>query len=149
MKYFFGVSNFLEEISSLSNSIVFLYFFALVTEEGFFISPCYSLELCIQMDISFLSPLPFASLEGLRDCHTEWSKSNREIEISCDITYAEPQKMIYKWTYLQNRNREKNLWLLGGKVTVREFGTDMYTLLYLKRVINKNILYTTGLFNIM
>ena len=45
-------SNFLEEISSLSHSVVFLYFFALVTEEGFLISPCYSLELCIQMDIS-------------------------------------------------------------------------------------------------
>ena len=48
------VSNFLEEISSLSYSIVFLYFFALITEEGFLISPCYSLELCIQMGIYFL-----------------------------------------------------------------------------------------------
>ena len=33
----------------------FLYFFALITEEGFLISPYYSLELCIQMGISFLS----------------------------------------------------------------------------------------------
>ena len=54
MQYFLGISNFLEEISSLSHSIVFLYFFALVTEEGFLISPCYSLELCIQMGISLL-----------------------------------------------------------------------------------------------
>ena len=30
-----GISNFLEEISSLSHSIVFLYFFALTTEEGY------------------------------------------------------------------------------------------------------------------
>ena len=30
------VSNFIEEISSLSHSVVFLYFFALITEEGFF-----------------------------------------------------------------------------------------------------------------
>ena len=44
----------LEEISSLSHCIVFLYFFALISEEGFLISPCYSLELCIQMGISFL-----------------------------------------------------------------------------------------------
>ena len=36
-------SNFLEEISSLSHSIVFFCFFALITEEGFLISPCYSL----------------------------------------------------------------------------------------------------------
>ena len=38
-----------KEIFSLSHSIVFLYFFALITEEGFLISPCNSLELCIQM----------------------------------------------------------------------------------------------------
>ena len=59
MKRSLGISNFLEEISSLSHSIVFLYFFALITEEGFLISPYYSLELCTQMGISFLSPLPF------------------------------------------------------------------------------------------
>ena len=46
MKCSFGISDFLEEISSLSHSVVFLYFFALITEEGFLISPCYSLELC-------------------------------------------------------------------------------------------------------
>ena len=34
MKCSFGISNFLEEISSLSHSVVFLYFFALITEEG-------------------------------------------------------------------------------------------------------------------
>ena len=38
------VSNFLEELSSLSRSIVFLYFFALIPEEGFLIPPCYSLK---------------------------------------------------------------------------------------------------------
>ena len=52
MKYSLGISNFLEEISSLSHSIVFLYFLALITEEGFLISPGYSLELYIQMGIS-------------------------------------------------------------------------------------------------
>ena len=39
MKCSFGISKFLEEISSLSNSIVFLYFFVLITEEGFLMSP--------------------------------------------------------------------------------------------------------------
>ena len=47
MKCSLGISNFLEEISSLSHYIVFLYFFALITEEGFLISPCYSLEICM------------------------------------------------------------------------------------------------------
>ena len=59
MKCSLGISNFLEEISSLSLSIVFLYFFALIAEEGFLISPCYSLELCIEMGISLLFSFPF------------------------------------------------------------------------------------------
>ena len=58
MKCSLGISNFLEEICSLSHSTVFLYFFALITEEGFLISPCYSLELCIQMSLFF--PFSFA-----------------------------------------------------------------------------------------
>ena len=62
MKCSFDISNFLEEISSLSHSVVFLYFFALIAEEGFLLSPCFSLEFCIQMDVSFLFSLPFASL---------------------------------------------------------------------------------------
>ena len=54
MKCSLGISNFLEEIPSLSHSVVFLYFFALITEEGFLVSSCCSLELCIQMLVSFL-----------------------------------------------------------------------------------------------
>ena len=68
MKCSLGISDFLEEIANLSHSIIFLYFFALITEEGFLISPCYSLELCIQMGISFISPLSFASLLFLAIC---------------------------------------------------------------------------------
>ena len=34
MKYSLGISNFLEEISSLYHSIVFFYFFALITADG-------------------------------------------------------------------------------------------------------------------
>ena len=35
MKCSLAISNFLEEISSFSHSVVFLYFFALIAEEGF------------------------------------------------------------------------------------------------------------------
>ena len=59
MKCSLGISSFLEEISSLSHSVVFFYFFALIGEEGFLISSCYSLELCIQMFISFLFTFAF------------------------------------------------------------------------------------------
>ena len=38
MKCSLGISDFREEISSLSHSVVFLYFFALIAEEGFLIS---------------------------------------------------------------------------------------------------------------
>ena len=37
MKCSLGISDFLEEISSFSHSIIFLYFFALITEEGFLV----------------------------------------------------------------------------------------------------------------
>ena len=74
-----GISNFLEEISSLSHSVVFLYFFALITEEGFLISPYYSLELCIQMGMSFLysfamdCSLPGSSVHGIFQARVlEW-----------------------------------------------------------------------------
>ena len=39
------------------------------------------------------------------DYHTKWGKSDREIQISCDITYILNLKKWDKWTSLQNRNR--------------------------------------------
>ena len=59
MKCSLGICSFLEEIARLSYSVVFLYFFSLIAEEGFLFSPCYSLELCIQMVISFLCSFVF------------------------------------------------------------------------------------------
>ena len=59
MKCSLSISNFLEEISCLFHSIVFLYFFALITEEGFLISSCHSFELCFQMLVSFLFSFAF------------------------------------------------------------------------------------------
>ena len=43
-----------------------------------------------------------------RDCHTEWSKSDRERQLY-DIAYMWNLKKWYKWTYLQNRNRLRDL----------------------------------------
>ena len=61
MKCSLDISNFLKEISSLSYSIAFLYFFALIAEEGFLISPCYTLELAFKWVYLSFSPLPLAS----------------------------------------------------------------------------------------
>ena len=64
MKFFLDMSDFLE-ISSLSHSAVFLYFFALITEQVFLISPGRgdnSWLVCIQMVYLSFSPLLLASL---------------------------------------------------------------------------------------
>ena len=67
--------NFLEEISSLFHSIVFFFFFSLITEEDFLISLCYALELRIQIGLSFLFSFAFcfssftAICKASSDCH--------------------------------------------------------------------------------
>jgi len=79
MKCSLGISNFPEEISSLSHSVVFLYFFALIAEEGFLISSCYSLELCIQMLISFLKfTIPYGKQIANGNLLYDSGKSNRD-----------------------------------------------------------------------
>ena len=82
-----------------------------------------------------------SNMDGSGDYHTKWSKSDRERQISYDITHMwNLKKNWYKWTYLQNRNRptdlENELMVTRGEGWGRgidwEFGIDMYTLLYLK-----------------
>ena len=62
MKCFLAISNFLEEISSLPYSSVLLCFFALITEEGFLISPCYSSNYVFKWIYLSFSPFLYASL---------------------------------------------------------------------------------------
>ena len=67
-------------------------------------------------------------------------------------------KKYPKWTYSQSRNKltdlENKLMVAkgegGGERIIREFGIDMYTLIYLMWVTNKVPLYTQGnLLNVM
>ena len=98
-------------------------------------------------------------MDGPGDYHTKWSKSDKERQISYGIAYMwNLKKQLYRWTYLQNRNRltdlENELMVTRGEGLeggiVKEFGFDMYTLLYLKWITNKDLLYSTGnLLNIM
>ena len=47
-----------------------------------------------------------SNMDGPRDYHPKWSKSDRERQISYNITYMwNLIKKWYIWTYLQNRNR--------------------------------------------
>ena len=64
MKCSLGISNFLEKFSSLSYSVAFLYFFALITKEGFLISPCYSLDPVFRCIYLSFSPLLFTSFHS-------------------------------------------------------------------------------------
>ena len=48
-------------------------------------------------------------MDGPRDYHTKWSKSERERQIPYDIAYIWNLKKWYKRTYLQNRNRPTDI----------------------------------------
>ena len=54
MKCSLCISNFLEEISSVSHSVVFLYLFALITEEGWYFT---EILICISLIISNVEQL--------------------------------------------------------------------------------------------
>ena len=81
-----------------------------------------------------------SNMDGTRDYHTKWSKSEGERQISYDITYMWNLKKRYKWTYIQNRNKltdiDKKLMVtkgeMGGGGINWEFGINRYTLLYIK-----------------
>ena len=68
MKYSLGITDSLEEISSLSHSIVFLYFFVLITEEGFLVSPCYFWNSSFKWVFLSFPPLLFSSLHFTAVC---------------------------------------------------------------------------------
>ena len=58
-------------------------------------------------------------MDGFRDYHTKWNKSDRKIQILYHVTSVWSLKSWYKGTYLQNRNRltdiENKLMLSKGK----------------------------------
>ena len=76
-------------------------------------------------------------MDGPKDHHTKWSKSETERQISYDIAYMwNLKRKWYKWTYLQNRSRltdlEKELmvtWVGGGKVG-GVWGWHVHTAIY-------------------
>ena len=46
-----------------------------------------------------------SNMDEPRDDHTQWSRSDRERQMSYDFPYMWNLKKWYKWTCLQNRNR--------------------------------------------
>ena len=86
-------------------------------------------------------------MNGPRKCHTDWSKSERKRNIAWHPLCVKSKKKWYKWTYKRETDSQRtNFWLLEGKNReegiVKEFGMDMYTLLYLKWITTKDLLYS-------
>ena len=54
---------------------------------------------------------------------------------------GESKKKLYKWTYKTEWGEVRKDTYEGKR---EEFGMDMYMLLYLKWIINKDLLYSTG-----
>ena len=75
-------------------------------------------------------------VDGPRGCHTEWSKSEREKQISYINAYLWNLEKWYRWTCLQGRNRDtdvenKRMDTKGGMGAGEmnwEIGIDIYTL---------------------
>ena len=49
------------------------------------------------------------NMDGPRDYHTKWNKSDRERQISYDIIYMWHLQKWYKWTYLQSQKQTHRL----------------------------------------
>ena len=65
-----GVSNFLEEISSLSHSVLFLCFFALIAEDGFLISSIANIRWIMEKAKEFQKNIYFCFIDYAKafDC---------------------------------------------------------------------------------
>ena len=104
---FLVISNFLEEISILSHSVVFFYFFALIAEEGFLISPAILWNSALKWEYLFFSPLLFASLLLIAICKA--SSDNHfaflhffpmgMVLISVSCTIHEPPSIVHQALY--------------------------------------------------
>ena len=99
-------------------------------------------------------------VDGSRDCHTEWSKSEREKQISYINAYMWNLEKWYRWTGLQGRNWDTDVenkhmdtkqgkqWCGGGGGVMNwVIGIDMCTLMCIKLMTNKNLLYKKKFFS--
>ena len=93
-------------------------------------------------------------VDGSKDCHTEWSKSEREKQISFINACMWNLEKWYRWTGLQGSSWDTDVdnkrvdtkggkpwWGGDGGVLNWAIGIDMYTLMCMKLMTNKNLQY--------
>ena len=81
-------------------------------------------------------------MDGPRECHTKWNKSEKE------ILYDSPYMWNLKRTDTNELTKQKEThrpikWTYGCWREDGEFGINIYILLYLKGITNKDLLYST------
>ena len=93
-------------------------------------------------------------MDGSRDCHTEWGKSERVKQISYINACMWNLEKWYRWTGLQGRSWDTDVenkcmdtkggkpqWRGDGGVLNWAIGVDIYTLMCIKLMTNKNLQY--------
>ena len=95
-------------------------------------------------------------VEEPRAYYTEWSKSEKEKQISYIKTYIRNLKRWYWWTYLQDSSGDANtknrlVDTVGEEEggTNWESNTETYTLPYVKQIVNGYLLYHAGSSNMV
>jgi len=87
-----------------------------------------------------------SNMDGPRECHTEWSKSEKE-KYHMPSLYVELKKKKIQMNLLTKQKATHRLrkWTHGfqGDGIVMDLGKIMYTLLYLKWITHKNLLQST------
>ena len=84
------------------------------------------------------------NMDGPRDCHAQWSKSDREGDMSYHIPYVWNLKRNYRNELTKQKETHREpIYSWRGEGIVRKFGKDMDTLLYLRWITNKDLLYST------
>ena len=81
-------------------------------------------------------------MDGIRDYHTKWTKSERQMPYN--ITYMWNLKMWHKGTDLQNKNRLTDVESRLVAAKDWEFGRSRCKLLYTGWINNKVLLSITG-----
>ena len=86
-----------------------------------------------------------SNMDRPRECHTNWSKSDREGEISYDIPYRwnlksnDTKELIYK----KKETHRKQTYSCQREKILRDFGKVIYIWQYLKWTTNKDLRYST------